>query len=202
MHVSIHSRRVARTFYIYYCSLVSATLLGVSWRCGCSSHLSPDKTGTVVFQTIIVYFLKVYLNTLDVSFRWLISSVQSGHSLEGSATFLRVLLIFWCLQNSRRDCLLLRVLSIIWCLQRFWRGFWSGQRVFSGFSLTGKSRASCGVFPSARSSWRSPFLSPGCSLGSCLSQNIPCFLGDLKFIEGLLHAWKQCPGESYPCLLV
>ena len=40
------------------------------------------------------------------------------------------------------------------------------------------------------------------SLGSCLYQKFPCFIGDPKFLEGLLHACEQCPGKSYPCLLV
>ena len=40
------------------------------------------------------------------------------------------------------------------------------------------------------------------SLGSCLSQKVPCFIGYPKFLEGLLRACKRCPGNSYPCLIV
>ena len=35
--------------------------------------------------TIIIYFYKVYLNTLDVFFCWILICVRSGHSLEESA---------------------------------------------------------------------------------------------------------------------
>ena len=36
---------------------------------------------------------KVYLNTLDIFLRWILSHVRSGKSLEGSALFLRVLFL-------------------------------------------------------------------------------------------------------------
>ena len=36
----------------------------------------------------------MYLNNLDIYFSWLFSCVQSGHSLEGSAPFLRVFFFF------------------------------------------------------------------------------------------------------------
>ena len=42
------------------------------------------------------------LNTLDIFFLWLLSSFQSGQSLEGSALILRVLCLFWCFQRFRR----------------------------------------------------------------------------------------------------
>ena len=94
MHVSIHGQCVAHTVYICYNYLVSATLIGVSQRGVSSSRLSPAKTGPVGFLTIIFYFNKVYLKTLDVCFRWLLNHVRSGHSLEGSDPFLRVVLVF------------------------------------------------------------------------------------------------------------
>ena len=34
------------------------------------------------------------------------------------------------------------------------------------------------------------------------SQKFPCFLRALKLSEGLICTCKQCPGKSYPCLLV
>ena len=40
---------------------------------------------------IDVYFYKVYLNTMDICFYWLLSRVQYGQALEGSAPILRVL---------------------------------------------------------------------------------------------------------------
>ena len=43
---------------------------------------------------IIVFFYKVYLNTLDICLILLLSRVQSGKLLEGSAPFLRVLFFF------------------------------------------------------------------------------------------------------------
>ena len=89
------------------------------------------------------FFNKVYLNTFDVWFHWLLSRIQSAHSLEGFALFLRVLWSFWCLQNSWRDCLFLRVFSIFWCFRRFRRGFRIGEGFFAGFSFTGNFRAIC-----------------------------------------------------------
>ena len=86
-----HVRLVDLAVYIYYRPLVSATLLGVGRRGGSSSRRFPAKTGTVVFPTIIIYFYKVYLNTLDICFRWLLGHVQYGQSLEGSAPILRFL---------------------------------------------------------------------------------------------------------------
>ena len=86
-----HVRLVDLTVYIYYRPLVSATLLGVSRRGGSSSRRFPAKTGTVGFPTIIIYFYKVYLNTLDICFRWILGHVQYGQSLEGSAPILRFL---------------------------------------------------------------------------------------------------------------
>ena len=41
-----------------------------------------------------ICFYKVYLNTLDSCLHWLLSHLQSGKSIEGSAPFLRVLLFF------------------------------------------------------------------------------------------------------------
>ena len=40
------------------------------------------------------YFYKVYLNTLDICLRWILSYVWYGRYLEGSALFLRVLFFF------------------------------------------------------------------------------------------------------------
>ena len=100
---------------------------------------------------IIVYFYKVYLNTFDVWFFWILIRVQSGQFLEGSAPFLRVLLIFW----------------YQW---RFWRVFRSDQGIFGRFSLTDNVRTSCWGFPDALSScwylflylgWYLPLLSFG-----------------------------------------
>ena len=45
-------------------------------------------------MTIIVLFYNVYLNTLDICLLWILSWVQSGKLLEGSAQFLRVFLFF------------------------------------------------------------------------------------------------------------
>ena len=45
-------------------------------------------------MTIIVLFYNVYLNTLDICLLWILSWVQSGKFLEGSAQFLRVFLFF------------------------------------------------------------------------------------------------------------
>ena len=42
----------------------------------------------------VVYFYKFYLKTLDVCLRWLLSRVQYGHSLRGSAPILRVPFLF------------------------------------------------------------------------------------------------------------
>ena len=44
--------------------------------------------------TIDVYFYKVYLNTLDILFSWLLIRVRSGQSLKESAPILRVLFSF------------------------------------------------------------------------------------------------------------
>ena len=38
--------------------------------------------------------------------------------------------------------------------------------------------------------------------GSLFSQIFPCFLGDPKLLEGLIHACEQCPGQSSPWILV
>ena len=75
MHVFLQGLLVNRTVYIDYCQLFSATLLGVSWLGGSSFLLCPAKTVTVGFTPIIIYFYKVYLNTLDISFIWLLSHV-------------------------------------------------------------------------------------------------------------------------------
>ena len=63
----------------------------VWWQDGCSSLLYPYKTVTVGFPPIFIYFYKVYLNTLDVLFFWLLSHFQYVNLLEGSAPILRVL---------------------------------------------------------------------------------------------------------------
>ena len=95
--------------YIYYCLLVSATLHRVSLRGGCSSCLSPAKTGTIGSSPIIIYFYKVYLNIFNVCFFWLLSHVRSGHLLEDSV---------------------IESLFEADCLQRHQRGFRSCQRIF------------------------------------------------------------------------
>ena len=56
----------------------------------------------------------MYLNTLDICFRWILSHVWSGQSLEGSAPILRVLLSF-----DVSDL--------------FWRRLQSGQKIFLSF---------------------------------------------------------------------
>ena len=91
MHVFLQGRLVDLMVYIDYIPLVSATLLGVGRRGGCSSLLCPAKTGTVGFPPIIIYFYKVYLNILDIFFRRLLSHVQYGHLLKGYTPILRVL---------------------------------------------------------------------------------------------------------------
>ena len=58
MHIFIHGRRVARTVYIYYRLLVSATLLGVGRRDRCSSRLSPDKNETFDFYPLLFIFTR------------------------------------------------------------------------------------------------------------------------------------------------
>ena len=151
---------------IYYCSLVSATLLGVGRQGGCSSHLSPDNNVTFGFFQFF-YFYKVYINTLDACFWWLLIRVLYGHSLEGSALILRVLLIFWC-------------------LKRFWRGFQSGQVLFGGFYLTGNFRASCWGFTSGRSSWQSPLFPSGWSFSPLLSGGFLLAIAFPKRFPGLL----------------
>ena len=41
-----------------------------------------------------IYIYKVYLNTLDICFLWILSHVQYRYLLEGSALILRVLFYF------------------------------------------------------------------------------------------------------------
>ena len=53
-----HIRRVALTVYIYYCSLLRATLLRVGRRGGSSSRFSPSKTSTVVFYPLLFNFTR------------------------------------------------------------------------------------------------------------------------------------------------
>ena len=47
----------------------------------------------------VVYFYKVYLNTSNICFFWLLSRVWYGLSLGGYALILRVFFSFWCLQS-------------------------------------------------------------------------------------------------------
>ena len=54
------------TVYMYYLLLVSVTLIRVG-RKGCSSsHYFSVKTSTFVFPPNIIYFYKVYLNTVNL----------------------------------------------------------------------------------------------------------------------------------------
>ena len=62
------------------------------------------------------YSNEVYLNTLDIFFCWILSCVWFGQSIEGSATILRVLCLFWCFR----------------C---FWRRLQSGRWIVSFFPL-------------------------------------------------------------------
>ena len=94
MYFILSSWRFDLMVYIIYLSLVCTVLLGVGRRNGSSSLLSPAKTGTVGFPPIVIYFYKVYLITLDIFFRWILSHVWYGHLIEESAPILRVLFSF------------------------------------------------------------------------------------------------------------
>ena len=81
------------------------------WRGVCSSLLCPAKTATVVFTPIIIYFYKVWLNTLDICFSWLLSHIWYGHLLKGSAPILRIIFsldvsnVFWRSPRSGQQIL-------------------------------------------------------------------------------------------------
>ena len=64
---------------------------------------------------IIVFFYNVYFKTFNICLRCILSRVQSGHSREGSAPFLRVLLIF-----NLSDVFRKRLQS---CRENFWSCF-------------------------------------------------------------------------------
>ena len=129
----------------------------------------------------------MYFNTLDICLRW-ISDIYDMDSIL-SVPLLRVL--------SR-----LNVSNFIE----------EGYEVVGNFSLTINFCTSCSGFTSARFSWRSMILFPGCwypptnisavSLGSWLCQKVSYFIGDPKFLEGMLRACDWCPGKSSTRLLV
>ena len=77
----------------------------IIWSCACqrgpsrgwsASGSSSHKVYTSLLERLVYayycFFYKVYYNTLDIFLRWILIRVWSGHSLEGSAPFLRVLL--------------------------------------------------------------------------------------------------------------
>ena len=79
---------------IFILALTREALLGVGRR-GCfSSHMFPDVYHCWISAHWVFSFNMVYSNTLDICLRWILSRDRSGNSLEGSAPFLRVLLIF------------------------------------------------------------------------------------------------------------
>ena len=82
LHISIAPFRIA--------------LLGVSWRGSFSYHMF--KTTFWNVWNLPIFFYKVF-HTLEICLRWILSRVQSLHSLEGSALFLRVL-FFLNVSNS------------------------------------------------------------------------------------------------------
>ena len=178
MHVFLHNWRLNLTVYIYYCSLFSVTLLGFGRQGGCSFRLSPAKTGTVWFLSIVVYFYKGVSQHLGcllslASRPCLIRTFTWGLSLE-------------CPFEA-------------YCLQRHRRGFRSCWWIFIVFP------ARYGFFFSFRllqQSYRgSPLLSPYFSfpLPTHLSEVSSGFVLSLvfrgypKFSEGLICSRERCP---------
>ena len=82
------------TVYIYCCSLVSATLLGVGCQGGCSSCKFYTHLLERLAPAHYCLFLQGVYQHLGICFLWILSRVWYGHSLKDSALFLRVLLIF------------------------------------------------------------------------------------------------------------
>ena len=185
MHVSIHRRCAARTVYIYYCLLVSLTLLVVGSRGVSSSCLSPAKTYTVGFCPLLLIFTR-YISTpwrfaftgfsaisyMDIHLRTMIRSwgsfwgSMSPTSLEGVPKWsgtLRRIFSHWKFPHN--------LLRFSFCL------------IFSDFSaivvrFLFSSALAWRVFP-----------------GSCLSQKVSCFLEAPNFSEGMLRVQEWCPGD-------
>ena len=211
--------------YIYYILLVRATLLGVGWQGGCSSHLYPAKIGTFGFWPLFFIFTKVYLNTLAF---W--------NNLEDSTTILRVPLsifdilrvpekaptfwnIFFCSYDVFQRgfdvwfcCLLSRVRSgrlleesVLEntfeddCLQRHQRGFRSFWWIFPVVPAWAVLIILFRLIH--KSCRRSPLLSTGCSFTPLFYRRSLVLGGSTKFSEGPLLSRERFPWKSSPSLL-
>ena len=118
-HVLIHVLSLVDTssdnLHIYL-ALPSTSLLGVGRRGDFSYHMFTPDFWRGWNMPIWVFFLNKVFHTLNIWLCLILNHVQYGHSLEGSATLLRVFLL------SQR-------------LWRFWRWFQSCRIIFLIFPL-------------------------------------------------------------------
>ena len=73
-------------------AIASVALFRVGRQGGFSSHIvNARPLVRLAFDYWVVYFYKVYSNTLDICLRWILIRVQSGNTLEVSAPFSMVI---------------------------------------------------------------------------------------------------------------
>ena len=135
-----------------YLALVRAALLGVGRRGSFSYHMFKPTIWSICNLPIGFFkFYKVYSNTFDVCWRWILSHIRSGQSLEVSAPFLRVLFCLRCFRRGFRGCrqvfLIIPFTILIVCHVQYPRGY---PLLYPGLQLSDHS-------------------SGGASVGSCLS---------------------------------
>ena len=113
----------------------------------------------------MIYFYKVYINTLDICFRWLLSHVRYGNLLKISALILRV--------HFSLD------------VSDIFGGVSEVVRIFSEF-LPSKMASLFSPISSGISALAARSSSVLISGGFRASQCSPCFSGDLQ------SSWKDC----------
>ena len=152
----------------FYLEVASAALLGVVGEVASPLVSFITALWRSLFLSIRFWFYKVHSNTLNICWRWLLSWVWFRQLLEGSAPFLTVLLSF-----NVSDF--------------FWRGFRSGQKIFSIDSAETGISVPSDLFRDLRSGLWIFKCFTACLVallygGSWLSQIYPWFLGFSEFI--------------------